>query len=320
MSFIFSGFVVVFYIFLGSTPTVTSASETGRYSLPKGVNGGVGCLVCTTVVAVTEQLSVVHNETFVEAYARLCDVLPNLYRNACIALGNFYIPQIIDLITEEVDPDVICHSIYLCYEDKGQPYCRAFPPKGDFREKVSRSRKRVSAKLFDENENPFDSKGPAAFDPCTLAGVRDLCKLFHRVFTNDLPLFDLDNDTYSALVESWRGSSWRGRDCDDVNASHHPGAKPVDGDVIIDSNCNGIHGRDPLTGKPFEDLFCKGKKQAIMQGGGRDTFSNFCWGCVSRLSNPIPYMYFTPKIIRSFTDTFFQTCPLKFTHIFRRGF
>ena len=141
MSFIFSGFVVVFYIFLGSTPTVTSASETGRYSLPKGVNGGVGCLVCTTVVAVTEQLSVVHNETFVEAYARLCDVLPNLYRNACIALGNFYIPQIIDLITEEVDPDVICHSIYLCYEDKGQPYCRAFPPKGDFREKVSRSRK-----------------------------------------------------------------------------------------------------------------------------------------------------------------------------------
>lgn len=264
--FIFSVFVAVI-IFLCSSPTITSTSGTGRYNVPKGVNGGVGCLLCTAVVAVTEQLSVVHNETFVEAYGRLCNVLPDLYRNACIALEKFYIPHIIDLLTKKVNPDVICHAIYLCYEDKGQPYCRAFPPKGDFQEKVSQSRKRVSAKLFDENESLDDSKGPVSFDPCSLAGVKDLCKLFHRVFTNDLPLVDLDNDTYSALVESWRGSSWRGRDCDDVDALHHPGARPRNGDVVFDSNCNGIHGRDSITGKPFEDLFCKGKKQAIMQGG-----------------------------------------------------
>ena len=253
---IISGFVV--FSLLCFAPGDSSPSHTGRYSLPKGVNGGVGCLVCTAVVALTEQMSVVHNETFVESYDRLCNVLPELYRNACIALGKFYIPMILDIITDEVTADVICHAIELCYEDKGQPYCHAFPPRGDFHEKVLRSGKRVSSKFFGESASYYHSKGPAAFDPCTLAGVKELCDLFSRVFTRDLPLVDLDNDTYSASVEAWRGTSWRGRDCDDINVQSHAGAKPRNGDVVFDSNCNGIHGTDPITGRPYEDLFCKG--------------------------------------------------------------
>ena len=256
MALIVSGFVV--FVLLCSSPRYASPSDTGRFGLPKGVNGGVTCLVCTAVVALTEQMSVVHNGTFIEAYDRLCNVLPSQYRNACIALGQFYIPHIIDLIMEKVPADVICHAIYLCYEDKGQPYCHAFPPRSDFHEKVSQSRDRVFAKLFDERASLYHPEGPAAFDPCTLVGVRDLCKLFSRVFTDNLPLIDLDKDTYSAFVEAWRGSSWRGRDCDDFHVRNHPGAKPRDGDVVFDSNCNGIYGKDPITGRPFEDLFCKG--------------------------------------------------------------
>lgn len=241
----------------GLVTFILLCSAPSGYAIPKGVNGGVGCVTCTAIVALTEQLSVVHNETFVEAYNRLCHVLPNLYRNACVSLGDFYIPQIIKLLETKVTADVICHAIYLCYQEKGQPYCRAFPPEGDFHKKVSQAREEMATKLFHESASFRYPEGPA-FDPCTLDGVKDLCKLFNKVFTNDLPLIDWDNDTYSAEVESWRGTSWRGKDCDDLSHHSHPGAKPIDWDEAVDSNCNGISGKDPIFGRPFEELFCRG--------------------------------------------------------------
>lgn len=244
-------------ILLCSAPKYVHLSDTGSFSLPKGVNGGIGCVACTAVVALMEQLSVVHNVTFVEAYVKFCNVLPNLYRNACIALGKFYIPQVINLIEAEFTADIICHAIHLCYQEKGQPFCHAFPPKNDIRKSVSQAKEEVASKLFYESARLHRPKD-TAFDPCTLEGVKELCKLFNRVFTNDLPLIDLDNDTYSASVESWRGTSWRGRDCDDINHLSHPGAKPRDWDTVFDSNCNGIYGKDPIFGKPYEELFCKG--------------------------------------------------------------
>ena len=244
-------------ILLCSAPKYVHLSDTENFSLPKGVNGGIGCITCTAVVALMEQLSVVHNVTFVELYVKLCNVLPNLYRNACIALGKFYIPQVINLIEAEFTADIICHAIDLCYQEKGQPFCHAFPPKNDIRKSVSQAKEEVASKLFYESARLHRPKD-TAFDPCTLEGVKELCNLFNRVFTNDLPLIDLDNDTYSASVESWRGTSWRGRDCDDINHLSHPGAKPRDWDTVFDSNCNGIKGKDPIFGKTYEELFCKG--------------------------------------------------------------
>lgn len=243
-------------ILLSSAPRYVNLSNTESYGVPKGVNGGVVCVACTALVALTEQLSVVHNVTFVEAYVKLCDVLPNLYRNACISLGEYYIPQAIKLIEAEFTADVICHAIHLCYKEKGQPFCHAFPPKKDIGESVSQAKEEVASKLLYESARLHPPKDPA-FDPCTLEGVKELCQLFNKVFTNDLPLIDLDNDTYSASVEAWRGTSWRGRDCDDINHLSHPGAKPRDWDIVFDSNCNGIHGKDPIFGKPYEELLCK---------------------------------------------------------------
>lgn len=244
-------------ILLCSAPKYVHLSDTESFRLPKGVNGGIGCVACTAVVALTEQLSVVHNVTFVKAYVKLCNILPDLYRNACIALGKFYIPQVIKLIEAEFTADIICHAIDLCYKEKGQPFCHAFPPKNDIRKSVSQAKEEVASKLFYESARLHRSKD-TSFDPCTLEGVKELCNLFNRVFKNDLPLIDLDNDTYSASVESWRGTSWRGRDCDDINHLSHPGAKPRDWDTVFDSNCNGIYGKDPIFGKPYEELFCKG--------------------------------------------------------------
>ena len=246
-------------ILLSSAPRDANLSNTESYGVPKGVNGGVVCVACTAVVALTEQLSVVHNVTFVEAYVKLCDVLPNLYKNACISLGEYYIPKVIKLIEAEFTADVICHFIQLCYKEKGQPFCHAFPPKKNIGESVSQAMEEVVSKLFYESETArLHPPEVPAFDPCTLEGVKELCNLFNKVFTNDLPLIDLDNDTYSSSVVSWRGTSWRGRDCDDINHLNHPGAKPRDWDIGFDSNCNGIHGKDPVFGKPYEELLCKG--------------------------------------------------------------
>ena len=260
---------IVAFVFLCSSPRYSDTA--GGYGLPKGVNGGVACVTCTAVVALTEQLSVVHNETFVKAYKRVCDVLPSPYRNACISLGEYYIPQIIKLIADEVTADVICHAIYLCYQEKDQPHCHAFPPRKDYQERVSQAREEVEAKPLYESATAERLKGPD-FNPCTLDGVKEVCELFTRVFTNDLPLIDLDNDTYSASVEAWRGTSWRGKDCDAINHLYHPGAKPRDGDIVVDSNCNGIYGKDPVFGKPFEELFCKGKGYFILF----DFYSELC--------------------------------------------
>ena len=254
-------FALVF-IFLSSASrsAATSFSSARSYGreLKKGVNGGIGCLACTVVITLVEQMSVIHNETFVKSYHRLCNALPDLYGMPCIALGEFFMPQIIDLITKKTSADVICHAIQFCYREKGQPYCHAFP-RNDFHEELLRSREVVSSPLMFENSaSYYQSKDQAAFNPCNLPGVKPLCDMFQNVFENNLSLFDLDKDTYSAWVESWRGISWRGRDCNDLNALHHPGAKPKDGDVFFDSNCNGIHGIDLTSGKLYEDLFCKG--------------------------------------------------------------
>ena len=250
-----SGFVAL--IFLCFAPRYATLTDTGG-GLPTGVNGGVACLACTAVVALTEQLSVIHNETFVEVYERVvCNHLPSPYKQACFALGAYFIPQIIKLITAKESADVICHAINLCYQEKDQPYCHAFPARKHFQERVSEAREEVEAKLFYESATADRLKGPK-LNPCTLGGVKEVCELFTKAFNNDLPLIDLDNDTYSASVEAWRGTSWRGRDCNDLNHQIHPGAKPRNGDVIFDTNCNGIFGLDPINGKPFEELFCQG--------------------------------------------------------------
>ncbi|EDO31678.1 predicted protein [Nematostella vectensis] len=228
--------------------------ESRRFAVD-GVNGGVYCVACTAVAALTNQLSVIHNETFVKSFDRLCKLLPTkIYQNACLSLGKYYIPKIIDIITDDVTADVICHAIDLCYTDEGYPTCHAFPPKGDFNLAVETAKKKIAMFRIKVKRN-ISPQSPH-FDPCTLPGVDRLCNLFDRIFNNHHPLIDVDNDYFSSVSEAWRGTSWRGRDCDDFDPLTHPGA--IDhGDLILDKNCNGIWGYDPETGKSFEELLCK---------------------------------------------------------------
>jgi acyloxyacyl hydrolase len=62
-------------------------------------------------------------------------------------------------------------------------------------------------------------------------------------------------------MHTLRGADWRGKDCDDADINVRPGRKPMDADINVDSNCNGIYGVDPETNKPYEELFCQDTPQ-----------------------------------------------------------
>jgi hypothetical protein len=49
-----------------------------------------------------------------------------------------------------------------------------------------------------------------------------IMELVNRLANQHEPFFDLDDDNFS-LVSSLRGSNWRGKDCDDLDANVHPG-------------------------------------------------------------------------------------------------
>jgi len=76
-----------------------------------------------------------------------------------------------------------------------------------------------------------------------------------------LPVLDDYNDYHSPL-DTLRGGSWRGKDCNDLAGDIYPGrrANNYAGNDAVDHNCNGIYGSDAL-GNEYEDVFCANSSQ-----------------------------------------------------------
>ncbi|CAF4791815.1 unnamed protein product [Rotaria sp. Silwood2] len=70
-----------------------------------------------------------------------------------------------------------------------------------------------------------------------------------------MPLVDIDGDHFGT-ESSFRGTAWRGKDCDDFSSKIRPGARSVMGDYVVDHNCNGIFGMNSATNKPWEEELC----------------------------------------------------------------
>lgn len=80
-----------------------------------------------------------------------------------------------------------------------------------------------------------------------------------RVFSKHLPLLDDDFDGFGT-DQTFRGSDWRGKDCDDKNRHIYPGvkvAKDSESD-LNDYNCNGVYGINPDTNITYETEYCSG--------------------------------------------------------------
>jgi acyloxyacyl hydrolase len=74
-----------------------------------------------------------------------------------------------------------------------------------------------------------------------------------------LPVLDDDND-YHSPMDTLRGGSWRGKDCNDLAGDIYPGRRQSNYGPEIDHNCNGIYGVD-ASGNSYEDLFCGNSSQ-----------------------------------------------------------
>lgn len=66
-----------------SVPTIAK-QESFRSKLLHGANGGYNCVICTALVALTEQLAIVYNETVDDSIEKLCNFLPNgIFKLTC---------------------------------------------------------------------------------------------------------------------------------------------------------------------------------------------------------------------------------------------
>ncbi len=220
------------------------------------VNGGVSCAVCTLVTGLAEQLTEIYNISVSEALSRFCNFLPTGFHEACTALVDEFGPTVIELLERKETPDVVCNAIDVCKKETSE-VCHLFPlPKGvsnneGLRSQIDRATK--TARLIRKG------KGFRFPDLCNISVVKPICELVERFANEHFPLEDVDDDDFSD-VHTFRGSSWRGADCNDLDKNVYPGRFTTD-DSVFDANCNGIHGVEPSSGQTYESLWCKGTKQ-----------------------------------------------------------
>lgn len=220
----------------------------------RGVNGGSDCASCTIALGVVEHLSILYNESIVDSLDRLCNYLPTQFRIYCKTTVDFLGPIIVDGFLKKETADVICHALTFCHDDPGQQKCQLFPSKFfstlSLDERGASIRRRYPALLATLSESKV----------CDLPGIKEICKIFENVYKNHIPLVDLDGDHFGT-ESSARGSSWRGKDCNDFSKKIRPGARSPNGDPVNDENCNGIFGMDATTGQPWELELCNEKQR-----------------------------------------------------------
>ena len=81
-------------------------------------------------------------------------------------------------------------------------------------------------------------------------------------FTDEhYPIFEVDGDSFGPKeYRGFRGSNWRGADCNDSDINIYPGRRQnyYSNDETIDHDCNGIYGINTVTGKSWEETLCDG--------------------------------------------------------------
>lgn len=83
--------------FLNVNSSKSSAKSKSRL-IGNGVNGGAGCAGCTILVGLTEQLSIVYNQTIEKSLDDLCNFLPanSIFKATCLQAIKEFAPAIIN--------------------------------------------------------------------------------------------------------------------------------------------------------------------------------------------------------------------------------
>lgn len=250
--------VCVFLALLLVSFNGVSATLGKPHFLAGDQNGGVGCAACTIVTGLVEQLTEIYNISVADALAKFCDFLPSGFREACTTLVEEFGPVVIELLEKKETPDVVCFAIGICKNETGQ-VCRLFPPPS-FSSRLSEEMEFQQRLIAARHRAHYLRHGVQSFpDLCNITIVKPICDIVERFGKDHLPVDDLDGDYFSDLP-TFRGSSWRGKDCNDLDSDVHPGKHTVD-DTVFDTNCNGIYGIDPASGETYEKKWCDGTGQ-----------------------------------------------------------
>ena len=235
-----------------------STALRAPHYLARGQNGGVGCAVCTILTGLVEQLTQIYNISVADSLAKFCGFLPSDFHEVCTILVEDVGPVVIDLLEKKETPDVVCLALDICKNETGQ-VCRLFPlPSLSDRslEAAELQRRLVAAR---ERARLLRGGVQRLPDLCNITVIKPICNIIYGFANDHLPVEDADGDYFSVL-RTLRGSSWRGKDCNDLDAAVHPG-KHTDDDSFFDTNCNGIFGVDPNSGETYEKKWCEGTGQ-----------------------------------------------------------
>jgi acyloxyacyl hydrolase len=232
------------------------------------------CMACTLIATMIEGIARGQSGPIDHFIAnKLCPLFPGSYQFICEYFIENYGPIIISMLEKKANPDDICKVFGFCTN----PRCLLFGPSNfvasaemkqfeshSDSEKLTSELKRMllkaemmpTKKKHETERGGFDVPLPPS----------------HKV----LPYFDNDGD-YFSTYPTLRGYNWRGQDCNDSDANIYPGRKAVNQkDSSADYNCNGIYGRDEVSGKTWKELYCGGSGQlgvAVMGGSACSHFA-----------------------------------------------
>lgn len=198
--------------------------------------GGVPCNLCVMIARVI--IVKVENEssTVDQALTDICSYLPPPTNTICNEYVKKYGETLVTAFFDYESPDRICAALGICTNPE---QCVMYPSV-------------VPVKDWPERGQPplIDWEAEARTLPPWLEWIGNYFGNEHK------PIDDVDRDFFSPSWKAFRGRDWRGRDCNDLDPSVHPGALPINSDKQWDSNCNLIFGVDPSTGRPWEEELC----------------------------------------------------------------
>ncbi|KAJ4458831.1 putative Acyloxyacyl hydrolase [Paratrimastix pyriformis] len=194
----------------------------------------VECFLCTVFVNVAQQFTEIHEMSGEQALLTFCKRLPTGTQSACAAFVKLAGDDLAKLIEADLSPDRVCRHLGSC---DAYPKCELFP-------QPTSSNKQTGPmpKVQINGWNPW----------------KWLMAEMERVFQDRDPAQDDDDDLFSGSSATLRGYDWRGRDCNDKDPNIYPGNAIPSADPSLDWDCNGIHGINPASGKPYKEELCPG--------------------------------------------------------------
>lgn len=195
-------------------------------------SNGMKCILCTALIFLWEQYSVVHYQDidkFISHHA--CTFFDGPIRTACDEFVDKAGLPLLVFLYNSTSPDEACRKIKACTN----PQCNLVKP-GQFPNlKFSSEFKQMRSEVTVENSNEplftvekasefFETEEGSNFWKNIIKKIQDFLA---RFATEHKPDIDFDGDSFSSMMGVARGFHWRGKDCNDIDASVYPGRNEI---------------------------------------------------------------------------------------------